>query len=450
MPWRGDGWFPRRDGHLYNPNPGQAAFHASPARFRALVGGRGSGKTTAGAQAALAKIRKGEPGAVLNPDFENFKISTWPEFRQWIPWSHVIARDRHMGELGWEPSKPFVLHFDNGATVLCKGLKDPDSARGPNINWLWYDEGGRDKDGLAWLTAIASVRIGADPRAWVTSTPRGVRHWLYRSFALNEISAEVHALLDEIGHDGPLYEHFHASIHDNRANLDPLFLATMLTAYTGRFARQELGGEFVEMAEGVVYDEFSVENIVSDQEPDPDIPIELAFDDGYVDPRAFLFIQRRGTEILVFDEHYRSRQLAEMAVKEVVERVERWIWPLDEERRAQALKEAADGKRRILPEIAVGSPEAKELRERLRRADIPVRSRPHEVVEGINVARRLVLDGNGYRALKVHSRCKNFIEELTDGYRYPDEGARKNNEKPMDGNDHACDAFRYWAWVRAR
>jgi hypothetical protein len=189
-----------------------------------------------------------------------------------------------------------------------------------------------------------------------------------------------------------------------------------------------LEGKWVQ-AEGVVYSEFATENI-TDKEPDPELPIELAVDDGYVDPRAILFIQRTGTEILVFDEIYHSRHLAETCVSEVVDRCEQNEWPM--------------------PDIAVGGPESKELKQRFRRADIPYRARSHKVIEGIKVVRRLILDGQGVRSLKVHRRCKNFIGELTDGYKYPEQGSRRDDEKPLDGNDHACDAFRYWAYVRAR
>ena len=74
--WSG-GWATRDDGHAYSPNAGQLDFHQDTAPFRALFGGRGSGKSGAGAQEALRRISLGLPGSVLNPDFENFKYSTW-------------------------------------------------------------------------------------------------------------------------------------------------------------------------------------------------------------------------------------------------------------------------------------------------------------------------------------------------------------------------------------
>ena len=200
-----------------------------------------------------------------------------------------------------------------------------------------------------------------------------------------------------------------------------------LSLLTGTLRERLLEGKWSQ-AEGLVYPEFSVENITED-EPDAEQVIEIAADDGYVDARAILFIQRTATRILVFDEIYHTRHLAEKCVGEVVERCNKNKW-----------------KR---PEIAIGGPESKELAERFRRADIPYRSRPHEIVEGIAIVRSLISDGNGYRTLQVNRRCKNLIRELTEGYRYP-EGSRRDNEKPLDGNDHSCDSLRYWAFLRAR
>jgi hypothetical protein len=241
-----NGYFRREDGRTYIPTKPQKGFIASRARFSCFRGGRGSGKSAAGAQKALQKIMRGEPGAVLNPDFENFKISTWPEFREWIPWDKVVPKYQYRANKEWEPLQPFRLVFDNGADVICKGVKDEDSARGPNINWLWYDEGGRDLSGGPWQVANASVRIGHEPQAWVTTTPRGVDHWIYRLFVDEEIPEDALKLFGEMGGGRELVEIFYGSIDDNKENLDPGFYAAVLTMYPSGWLRdQEVFGRFV-------------------------------------------------------------------------------------------------------------------------------------------------------------------------------------------------------------
>lgn len=242
-----NGFFPKMDGKLFSPNENQFAFVRSKARFVALISGRGGGKSASGSQKALLKIMEGQDGAVLNPDFENFRIATWPEFREWIPWDLVVPAHRYRRNPEFNPNQPFTLAFVNGVRVICKGLKDPDSARGPNINWLWYDEAGRDKDGLAWKIAVGSVRVGKSPQAWVTTTPRGKNHWIYNFFIKQDIPEDAIELFKREGENRELIELFFTSIRDNIDNLDPGFVASMLATYpVGWLRDQEIDGKFVD------------------------------------------------------------------------------------------------------------------------------------------------------------------------------------------------------------
>jgi len=239
-----NGYFVNNDGRPYIPNQQQEAFIKSKSRYVGYFGGRGSGKTAASAQKALRKIQQGESGAVLNPSFENFRTSTWPELRTWIPWNMVIPKHRHRKNPSWDASRPFTVMFQNGARMLCKGLKDADSARGPNLNWLWYDEAAMDRTGLSWKIAIASIRVGKDPQAWASSTPKGLAHWAYLFFVKQEIPEEVFELVRGFT-DRKLIEYYHGSIEDNKANLDPMFYASILAGYPSGWLRaQEVMGEF--------------------------------------------------------------------------------------------------------------------------------------------------------------------------------------------------------------
>jgi predicted phage terminase large subunit-like protein len=247
FPVDSNGYFVKRDGTRYAPNENQENFVLSDSVLTAFISGRGGGKSCAGAQKALKKISQGESGAVFNPKFEDFKTSTWLEFRSWIPWDMVVPSQRYRGQEHWEPSQPFTLTFMNGARVLCKGLKDPDSARGPNINWLWYDEAGSDGDGLSWQIALASVRVGKDIQAWITTTPKGKRHWIYKFFVKQDIPEEaLEEFNKSIGNRG-FIEMFYSSIWENKDNLNPIYFANMLAAYpSGWLRQQELEGKFVD------------------------------------------------------------------------------------------------------------------------------------------------------------------------------------------------------------
>lgn len=463
----GSGWIwptPRNGrGKPYDPaqSPALEAFHNSTARFRALVAGRGAGKSAAGAQESQKYIGWGCNGAVFNPDFENFKTSTWPEFRNWVPWDQVIPSQQYRQDPSWEPNRPFNLSFLNGVQVRCKGLRDPEQARGPNITWLWYDEAGRDKTGYGWTLAVAAVRIvgpgGVQPAAWATATPSGKRHWMYNLFVKHDIPDEVQELLDELGHQGPLYDRFHLTIHDNRANLDPLFYASMLTAYTGKFAEQELQGLFVEIAEGLVYEQFGADNITTRAEFCPTRgPVEIAYDDGFAaNPRVFLLIQRgEDGEIYLFDELYRHGQLGSETIDDAQHVLNGYV---DRAGRYDAVRWIKGGagieaiKERLRHfEIAVGDPSAAELKGAFRRADIPARGGKADVVEGIKRVRSYVRGGDGVCRLLVHPRCKQFIQEMSEDYRYPEGSEHKSDIKPLKEADHGPDAIRYYVMTRTR
>lgn len=271
------GYFVKLDGKQYNPTEKQASFIASPSFFGGFYGSRGCGKSSSGAQKALKKIAQGQNGIIINPDFENLRISTWPEFREWIPWEMVVPQQRYRAKASFDPNQPFTLTFLNGVRVIIKGVKDPDSARGPNVNWLWYDEAQRDEDGLSWKTAVASVRVGNNPQAWATFTPNGYDHWTYEFFIEQKIPDEVIKLLQEVGYVGDLVQAFYGTMEDNKANLDAGFMAAMLMAYPSGWLRdQEIYGKFVKK-EGALGNREWFDGKVITKLPDADLQKRLRY-----------------------------------------------------------------------------------------------------------------------------------------------------------------------------
>lgn len=248
-----NGYWPKLDGSLFHPEEFHSNFIHSNALFVGFYGSRGSGKSISGSQKACFKIRDGEPGMVINPDFENFKISTWPEFREWLPWDMVVPKHQYMKAPDWQPTKPFKITFihpvKGSVNVWCKGIKDPDSARGPNINWLWYDEAQRDETGVAFKIAIACVRIGNNPQSWCTYTPKGYDHWTYKTFELKELPEDARNVFEEFAQTSnrPLIECFTGTLEQNRKNLAPEFVAAMFSMYAPGYLRdRELLGMYAD------------------------------------------------------------------------------------------------------------------------------------------------------------------------------------------------------------
>jgi hypothetical protein len=190
--------------------------------------------------------------------------------------------------------------------------------------------------------------------------------------------------------------------------------------------------------EGLVFNDFGEGNL-TDEGPDLSKPIELAIDDGYYpDPRATLFVQNKGTHILVFDELYQYRTLEEETVEDIQTRCHDNEWPT--------------------PVLAAVSHEAPGLRDRLRKANIPARNWLSVKVTGgerstriaaLKQTRALIKDSKSQRIIKINRRCKNLIWEITQGYRYP-EGKHGADDTPEDKNDHAVQALESWVWLRMK
>ena len=136
-------------------------------------------------------------------------------------------------------------------------------------------------------------------------------------------------------------------------------------------------------ASGLVYSNFTAENITQD-EPDLSQPFELAIDDGYIDPRAILFIQKTDRHILVFDEIYKTHQLDDVAVTDILRRCCEWHCQVNQKEFDDIWKVERMTNREIaahlrkqgvkLPDLAAVSHEAVELRQHLRLGDITARN----------------------------------------------------------------------------
>ena len=276
--------------------------------------------------------------------------------------------------------------------------------------------------------------------------PGGPDHWILKR-------ANLKMLFSRHTDNPALYDDDGNVTEQGRITLE------VLEGLTGARRERLLFGKWAQ-EEGVVYPDFGAENL-TDEEPDPTYPVELSADDGFNDPRAILFIQKHPTYILVFDEIYASWKLAEQHVKEVLERMlalsgierpEGWR-EMTLEKCAHYMRSEdpeTHKPRARLPELCIGSPEAKEMQMRFKRADIQYRFLPHRVKDRIDVVRRLILDASGERVLRVHRRCHHFLSELTTGYKYPTREGRRDSDTPIDENNHACDSFGMWAYVRAR
>jgi hypothetical protein len=399
----------------------KADFLKSEARFLGLLGGIGSGKTATGAVKAIMKINAGEPGIIVGPDFPHFAKSTWPEFAKWCPWE--LCTNRHLDH---PYTQKKMLEFRvNGKEVhvLYGGIEDPSSWTGPNVNWAWMDEGGRKKSRRAFDILAGRIRVGKNPQLWVTTSPAGVRHWLFEIFEQQAFPEETTKILKDLGFKGKLAEAFHCKTADNKKNLDPFYYASLMGIYAGKMRDQELDGEFITMGDRI-WELFDPEHNVTDEADfTPGIPVEWWIDDGFTSqhPRVILFAQEVPPYVNVFDELLVTHELAEQTLQRAV--TER-PWPK--------------------ARLAYCDSSAAELIARLWDADIDTIRASHKIEEGIKRVSPWILDGNGVAHLRFHPRCAQSIRAMLD-YEYDEETHRL----PLLGDD-VPDVIRYGLWFRDR
>src|SRR5690606_16299117 len=125
----------------------QMQFWHSPARFRMLSGGIGSGKTWAGALECLRQPA-GSPGMVVTPtsDMSEEPVKTLRA----IAGPAVVEVKRGKGDR--------FLRLSDGKEIYFRSADNPDRLRGPNLGWFWMDEAGQMKDEYPWNVMIGRLR----------------------------------------------------------------------------------------------------------------------------------------------------------------------------------------------------------------------------------------------------------------------------------------------------
>ncbi|NAZ35527.1 DNA-packaging protein [Rubellimicrobium sp. CFH 75288] len=208
-----------------------------PWRTWVALGGRGAGKTRAGAEWVRSLVegpRPADPGRCRRVALV---AETADQAREVMVMgeSGILACSPPDRRPRWIATRRMLL-WPNGATAQTFSACDPESLRGPQFDAAWADELAKWRRGPdAWAMLQMGLRLGPDPRAVVTTTPR------------------PSPLLDDILR-APGTVQTHAATGANRANLAPDFLDRLDALYGGtRLARQEIAGERLETQAGALW-----------------------------------------------------------------------------------------------------------------------------------------------------------------------------------------------------
>lgn len=199
------------------------------------MGGRGAGKTRAGSEWIR---RKKETTPYLHligrtaADVRDVMIDGE---------SGILAISPPWDKPTYQPSKRRLV-WDNGAQAITFSADEPESLRGPQCGCLWADEIGAWQYEDAFDQAMFGLRLGNDPQACCTTTPRVTR--LIKKLLTLKTTAITRS-----------------STYDNKDNLAEAFFTSVIARYeNSRLGRQELDGELLEDFEGALWNRDLLEN----------------------------------------------------------------------------------------------------------------------------------------------------------------------------------------------
>ena len=202
-----------------------------------ILGGRGAGKTRAGAEWVRAEVegaRPADPGRARHVALVGETVDQAREVMVFGE-SGLLAASPPDRRPTWEAGRKRLV-WPNGAVAQVFSAHDPESLRGPQFDAAWVDELAKWKRaGEAWDMLQFALRLGTHPRQVVTTTPRNV--------------AVLKAVLQN-----PSTVLTHAPTEANRAYLAASFLSEMRARYGGtRQGRQELDGMMPEGVEAALW-----------------------------------------------------------------------------------------------------------------------------------------------------------------------------------------------------
>ena len=200
-----------------------------------ILAGRGFGKTRCTVEWVRREVEAGRAGRVA------LVGATASDIRDIIVEgeSGILNTAQPSFMPKWEPSK-LRLTWPNGAQAFCYSAEEPDRLRGKQHDAAACDELASWKQPETWDQLMFGMRLGKQPRVVIATTPRPTPI----------IKGLVHR-----GKLDPQDVHItKGSTYDNRANLAPSFIETIIQRYEGtRLGRQEISGALLDDNPGALW-----------------------------------------------------------------------------------------------------------------------------------------------------------------------------------------------------
>lgn len=263
-------------------NRPQAEFLALPHKFRAFVGGFGSGKTWAGTTSQAIHFLE-------HPKVnQGYFAPTYPQIRDiFYPTVEEVAHCFGLRVDIKESNKE--VHWYNGnryvGTTICRSMDKPENIVGFKIGRALVDEIDvmeMNKAMRAWRKIISRMRwSGVVNGIDLTTTPEGFK------FAYKQFIEHV----QEKGDTG-MYGIVHASTYENELNLPDGYIDSLLETYPDELIDAYISGKFVNLTSGTVYRCFDRKLNASGETINSGEPLFIGQDFNVANMASCVFVKR--------------------------------------------------------------------------------------------------------------------------------------------------------------
>lgn len=400
----------------------QARFLQLPQKFRAYVGGFGSGKTWVGCTGICEGIWKHPKinQGYFAPSYPQIRDIFYPTIEE-VATGMGLTIDINQGNK--------EVHFYEGSTyrgtTICRSMDAPESIVGFKIGNALIDELDvmkTEKARLAWRKIIARMRYQKDGLRNgidVATTPEGFR-FVYEQFYKQPLEKpELQSL----------YGLIQASTYENAKFLPADYISSLRSSYPEQLIAAYLNGNFVNLTSGSVYPDFSRASNHTDETIREAEELHIGLDFNVYNCTAAVGVIRDG----------KPRVLSELVKMRDTPHV---ITTIQEK--------FAGHKINIYPDASGNSNKTVNATESdillLRRAGFTVHvpNKNPFVKERVMAVNALICNSEGIRTLLVNTRLAPTVTECLEQQVYDQNGEPDKTE----GKDHAPDALGYFLHFR--
>lgn len=405
----------------------QMAFHRCQKRNRWVFGGNRSGKTECGAVETVWLARGIHPFRVNSPSVSCWVVSLSQQVQREVAQQKVL----HYLDKNWiedivmmsgSKSSPeygvidciMVKNVLGGTSKIA--FKSCEAGRekfqGASLDFVWFDE-----EPPYDIYEECRMRIlDRNGHLFGTMTPLKGLSWVYDEIYLNKHNSnEVWCEFMEWA-DNPYLKQSEVQALSESMSADML--------------ESRRYGKFSANA-GLVYPEFSEENVIAPFDVPPEWQDTLSIDPGLNNPLSCHWYARDfDGNVYVIAEHYEAKRDVAYHAQRIKDKCEQLGWKKDKFNRISALMDSAANQHTLNGDKSVA--------ELFNREGITVNTRVNKnLYTGINKVKTMLKPLSGKPKLYVFNCCTNMIREFK-GYFWSD------GDTPVKRDDHAMDELRYY------